>query len=173
LSESKHGIGLIPSSDETMKKQIAAMWLGLGLHGAALAGFAEGAMAYRERNYALALQEIAPLARAGHADAQHVLGLMYYTGSGVQRDYKQAFEWQYKAALQGVPAAEYVIGAMYYTGNAVPQDQKLAVSWFRKSAEHGQPDARYALGLMYRYHIAGVNAFPSTGGRQWPCHNQN
>ena len=139
-----------------MKTQIAAILLGLGLHGAANAGFAEAARAYRDHDYALTLKEITPLASAGNADAEHLLGLMYYMGRGVQRDVKLAFEWHHKAALQGLPAAEYVIAAMYYTGNAVPRDEKLAVSWFRKAAGHGQPDAQYALGLMYRYHVAGV-----------------
>jgi TPR repeat protein len=139
-----------------MKKQILAMMFGLGLHDLSSAGFAEGVAAYGEHNYALALKEIAPLARAGNADAQQLLGLMYYMGRGVQRDYAEAFLWHYKAAVQGKAAAEYVVGAMYYTGNAVPQDQKLAVSWFRKAAEQGHPDAQYALGLMYRYHVAGL-----------------
>ena len=128
----------------------------LGLHGSATAGFAEGASAYNARNYALALKEVTPLARAGNADAQHLLGLMYYMGRGVERDYKQAFAWHYKAALQGKADAQYVIGAMYYTGNAVPQDHLLAVQWFRKAAEQGHPDAQHALGLMYRYHVAGM-----------------
>jgi hypothetical protein len=132
------------------------MLLWLGLHGPASAGFAEGAEAYREHNFALALKEIAPLAQEGNADAQHLLGLMYYMGRGVPRDDKTAFAWHYKAAQQGMPAAEYMIGAMYYTGHAVPQDQKLAVAWFRKAAGHGQPDAQYALGLMVRYHVGGV-----------------
>jgi TPR repeat protein len=139
-----------------MKKQIAATMLALGLHASSLAGLAEGVLAYKEQDYAAALKEIAPLARAGNADAEHVLGLMYYQGRGVPRDYKQAFQWHHKAAAQGLPAAEYVVGAMYYTGNAVPQDQVLAVSWFRKAAEQGHPDAQYALGLMYRYHVAGL-----------------
>jgi TPR repeat protein len=139
-----------------MKKQIAAMMLGLALHVPSIAGFAEGATAYNEHNYALALKEIAPLADAGDADAQHLLGLMYYMGRGVPRDYAAAFSWHHKAAVQGLPAAEYVVGAMYYTGNAVPRDQTLAVSWFRKAAEQGHPDAQYALGLMYRYHVAGL-----------------
>jgi TPR repeat protein len=139
-----------------MKKLIAATMLGLGLHASSMAGVAEGVAAYNEHNYALALQEITAPARAGNADAQHVLGLMYYMGRGVPRDAAQAFAWDHKAAVQGLPAAEYVIGAMYYTGNAVPQDQVLAVSWFRKAAEHGHPDAQYALGLMYRYHVAGL-----------------
>jgi hypothetical protein len=139
-----------------MKKQIAATMLVFGLHGPSTAGVAEGIEAYNGHDYALALREIAPFAKAGNADAQHVLGLMYYMGRGVPRDYAQAFAWHYRAALQGLPAAQYVIGAMYYTGNAVPRDPGRAVSWFRKAAEQGHPDAQYALGLMYRYHVAGL-----------------
>jgi TPR repeat protein len=139
-----------------MKKIIAAIIVALGLHASAHAGFAEGANAYNARNYALALKEVTPLARAGNADAQHLLGLMYYMGRGVQRDYKQAFQWHQKAALQGKADAQYVVGAMYYTGNSVPQDQKQAVAWFRKAAEQGHAEAQHALGLMYRYHVAGM-----------------
>jgi TPR repeat protein len=139
-----------------MRKIFLAIAFALGLHGSAIAGFAEGATAYNARNYELALKEVTPLARAGHADAQHLLGLMYYMGRGVQRDYKQAMAWHRKAALQGQADAQYVVGSMYYTGNAVPQDQKLAVSWFRKAAEKGHGEAQHVLGLMYRYHVAGM-----------------
>ena len=139
-----------------MKKILVAITLVLGLHGSALAGFTEGANAYNARNYALALKEIAPLAKAGNADAQHLLGLMYYMGRGVQRDYAQALIWHRKAALAGKADAQYIVGAMYYTGNSVPQDQRLAVAWFRKAAEQGHAEAQHALGLMYRYHVAGM-----------------
>jgi TPR repeat protein len=139
-----------------MKKLFVAIGLALALNGSAMAGFTEGANAYNARNYDVALKEITPLAKAGNADAQHLLGLMYYMGRGVKRDYKQAMEWHRKAALQGKSDAQYVVGAMYYTGNSVPQDQKLAVQWFRKAAEQGHADAQHALGLMYRYHVAGM-----------------
>lgn len=147
-----------------MKKFTVAILLALGLHlglpGTAQAGFLEGANAYNARNYTLAMREIAPLARAGNPDAQHLLGLMYYMGRGVTRDYKQAFTWHMKAAEQGKADAQYVVGAMYYTGNAVPQDQRHAVTWFRKAAEQGHGEAQHALGLMYRYHVAGVPGDP-------------
>ena len=139
-----------------MRKLFAALVCALGLQGVAQAGFVEGANAYNAKNYALALKEITPLAKAGNADAQHLLGLMYYMGRGVKRDYKLAFEWHSKAAQQGKADAQYVLGAMYYTGNAVPQDHKRAVYWFRKAAEQGHPDAQNALGMMYRYHVAGM-----------------
>ncbi|WP_426190871.1 tetratricopeptide repeat protein [Massilia sp. DWR3-1-1] len=143
-----------------MKKHLLAValacGLGLGMPAPALAGFAEGASAYNGGRYDVALREITPLARAGNADAQHLLGLMYYMGRGVKRDYKLALEWHRKAALQGKADAQYVVGAMYYTGNAVPQDQKVAVQWFRRAAEQGHADAQYALGLMVRYQVAGM-----------------
>ena len=152
-----------------MKKLTVAILLALalGLHGTAQAGFPEGASAYNARNYTQALKEVAPLARAGHAEAQHLLGLMYYMGRGVARDYKQAFGWHLKAAQQGKADAQYVVGAMYYTGNAVPQDQKHAVTWFRKAAEQGHGEAQHALGLMYRYHVAGVPADPVIAYMLW------
>ncbi len=135
---------------------IVAIGLALALQGSALAGFAEGATAYNNRNYALAYKEILPLARAGNPDAQHLMGLMYYMGRGVQQDYKQALAWHRRAAQQGKADAQYVVGAMYYTGNAVIQDHKQAVGWFRKAAEQGHPQAQQVLGLMYRYHIGGM-----------------
>ena len=139
-----------------MRKLFVAITLALGLHASAHAGFTEAANAYNARNYALALKEILPLAKAGNPDAQHLLGLMYYMGRGVARDYKQAFAWHHKAAQQGKADAQYVVGAMYYTGNSVPQDQRHAVTWFRKAAEQGHAEAQYALGLMYRYQVAGM-----------------
>ncbi|MCC6071745.1 tetratricopeptide repeat protein [Massilia sp. GCM10020059] len=139
-----------------MKKLFVAITFALGLHASAVAGFTEGANAYNAKNYALALKEVTPLAKKGHADAQHLLGLMYYMGRGVARDYKQALSWHRKAAMQGKSDAQYVVGAMYYTGNAVPQDHKTAISWFRKAAEQGHAEAQHALGLMYRYHAAGL-----------------
>jgi len=139
-----------------MKKFILAIGLALALQQSAMAGFAEGATAYNNKNYAVALKEVAPLAKAGNAEAQHLLGLMYYMGRGVKQDYKQALAWHRKAALQGKADAQYVVGAMYYTGNAVIQDHKQAVGWFRKAAEQGHPDAQQVMGLMYRYQMAGM-----------------
>lgn len=130
--------------------------LALLVPGKALAGFPEGAVAYNSGNYSLALKETTPLAAAGHADAQHLLGLMYYMGRGVPRDFAQAFSWHHKAALQGKADAQYVVGAMYYTGNAVAQDRDEATEWFRKAAVQGHGEAQYALGLMYRHHVNGI-----------------
>ncbi|MCG2583224.1 tetratricopeptide repeat protein [Massilia sp. TS11] len=150
-----------------MKRLLLAASLLISLCAPAHAGFVEGANAYNAKNYALALKEITPLAKAGMADAQHLLGLMYYMGRGVTRDYKQALFWHRKAAEQGKADAQYVVGAMYYTGNAVPQDHKQAVTWFRKAAEQGHAEAQYALGLMYRHHVAGMPEDPVLAYMLW------
>ncbi len=139
-----------------MKKIIIAMLFATGVQQSAQAGFVEGATAYNNKNYPLAYKEIVPLAKAGDADAEHLLGLMYYMGRGVAQDYRQAMAWHRKAAQQGKADAQYVVGAMYYTGNAVLQDYKQAIIWFRKAAEQGHAEALQVLGLMYRYHIGGV-----------------
>jgi TPR repeat protein len=139
-----------------VKHWVFMIAIAAGVQAGALAGFVEGANAYNARNYALALKEITPLAKANNHDAEQLLGLMYYMGRGVARDYKQAFAWSRKAAEAGKADAQYLIGAMYYTGNAVPLDQRQAVWWFHKAAEQGHADAQHALGLMYRYHVASV-----------------
>lgn len=139
-----------------MKKLIVAMLIALGAAANACAGFAEGATAYNAKNYSRALKEIVPLAKAGHADAQHLLGLMYYMGRGVALDYNTALVWHRKAAEQGKADAQYVVGAMYYTGNSVPADAKQAVAWFRRAASKGHAEAQHALALMYRYHAGGL-----------------
>ena len=139
-----------------MRQLIVAMTIALCIASNAVAGFAEGATAYNAKNYSLALKEITPLARAGHADAQHLLGLMYYMGRGVARDYNTALLWHRKAADQGKADAQYVVGAMYYTGNSVPADARTAVSWFRRAAARGHVEAQHALALMYRYHRGGL-----------------
>lgn len=139
-----------------MKKLFIAMTIALCVSASAHAGFKEGATAYNARNYSAALKEIVPLAKSGHADAQHLLGLMYYMGRGVALDYKTALAWHRKAAEQGKADAQYVVGAMHYAGKAVAADAKQAVSWFRRAASKGHAEAQYALALMYRYHAGGL-----------------
>ena len=49
---------------------------------------------------ATALKEWRFLAERGHAEAQRNLALMYQTVRGVNQDYKEAFTWFLKAAVQ-------------------------------------------------------------------------
>jgi len=59
----------------------------------AFADFAAGKKAYDKRDYATALKEWRPLAEQGGAHAQLNLGVMYFNGQGVTRDYIRAHMW--------------------------------------------------------------------------------
>lgn len=63
-------------------------------------------------------------AEQGDVIAQFGLGAMYYHGTGVPQDYKQAFYWYEKAANQGNSDAQCALGMLYSDGEGVPRDKK-------------------------------------------------
>jgi len=134
-----------------MRKTIFSITLILAFAAAPLAhaGYDEGLSDYRAGNYGMALTELTPAAKAGNADAQQLLGHMYYMGQGVQQDFKLALNWHRKAAVEGKHESEYVIGTMYYSGKGVEQDYKGAIQWLQKAASGGHADAQYMVGAMY------------------------
>jgi len=81
-------------------------------------------------------------AEQGRADAQHLLGLMYRDGAGVERDATQAVAWYRKAAAQGNADAQYDLGAAYANGSGVPRNVTVASAWMRISARRGHEMAR-------------------------------
>ncbi|MEH8261428.1 tetratricopeptide repeat protein, partial [Aeromonas veronii] len=95
------------------------------------------------------ISEVQKAAEQGLAEAQLVLGVMYFGGRGVAQDDKQAAAWTRKAAEQGYVDAQLLLGIMYEEGKGVAQDDKQAVAWFRKAAEQGDAHAQYNLGWMY------------------------
>ena len=55
------------------------------------------------------------MAEQGSPAAQFNLGEMYYKGTGVSRNYKQAVTWYQKAAEQGYAVAQFNLGSSYYS----------------------------------------------------------
>ena len=94
-------------------------------------------------------EETLKRAEDGDLHAQFSLGVMYYTGQGIEQDYKEAFKWFTKAAEQGNAAAQYNLGLMYAKGQGVEQDYKQAIKWYTKAADQGDAAAQYSLGTMY------------------------
>ena len=60
-----------------------------------------GLAALFQEDYAEARRLLTPVAEAGDAEAQYQLGVMFESGRGVARDYRQAAEWYRRAAEQG------------------------------------------------------------------------
>ena len=100
-------------------------------------------------DYKAALAELQPLAKAGDAKAQRLLGKMYADGLGLDQDYKQAALWYQRSANQGFAAAMADLGDLYFYGNGVRQDQREALRWYRQGADHGDPEAEYDYGLIF------------------------
>lgn len=88
-------------------------------------------------------------AEKGDAEAQTDLGILYYRGRGVPKDYAKAVELWRKAAAQGDAQAENNLGEAHEAGAGVPQNYEEAAKWNLKAAEQGHPVAQFELGGMY------------------------
>jgi len=133
-----------------MKWKLFLFVLVVGTTTHAIAGYDEGMVAYKSKDYATALGEWEPMARQGDARAQRALGILYANGQGVPKDVAQVAAWYRKAAEQGDAYAQYNLGLLYSNGQGVPKDAAQAVAWYRKAAEQAHAMAQNNLGFMYR-----------------------
>src|SRR5690242_10302441 len=91
------------------------------------------------------LQAKAERAEQGDAGAQFELGLLYYQGNGVTRDYSEAARWLRKADEQGDTLnSAALLGTMYYEGRGVPQDYEEVYFWLSLAAVSGGAEATSA-----------------------------
>ena len=92
--------------------------------------------AYERKDFTAALAEWKPLAAEGNAEAQTLLGAMYWQGEGVPRDHSEAAKWYLKAADQGYARAQNDIGFMYGFGEGIPpHDDVQAYKWISLAIE--------------------------------------
>lgn len=110
---------------------------------------AVGAYYDREGDPAKAIHWYRKAALQGDERAENIMGLAYYKGRGVPRDYFKAISWYRKAARQGSALAENNLGKAYYFGQGVPQDYTKAVYWFHLAAQRGLVNAEANLGDAY------------------------
>ena len=113
------------------------------------ADFEEGLRAFRSGDAQRALEQWQPLARSGHANAQHALGMMYEYGRGLERSDSTAVVWYRKAAEQGMPEAQYRLGVLHENGWGVAIDTEMAAKWYKRAAELGHVFAQHDLAYMY------------------------
>ncbi len=74
------------------------------------------------KDYAEAAWWYRKAANQGHAEAQHILGMMHAEGQGLTQNYGAAVKWYRKAADQGYAEAQTSLGVMYEKGRGVTQD---------------------------------------------------
>jgi hypothetical protein len=109
----------------------------------------DGDAAYREKDYAKAVELWQPLAERGDATAQYFIGTLYAEGKGVPQSDVTAFGWFLRAANNGNAAAQYNVGASYAGGAGVKKSEADAAKWFLRAANQGMPYAQLNLGLLY------------------------
>ena len=81
-------------------------------------------------------------AESGNEEAQYHLGLIYDTGSGVERSPKDAEKWYKRAANQGNVDATYYLSLLYSSQNSgIRRDEKEAHRLLLAAAEQGHPEA--------------------------------
>ena len=95
------------------------------------------------------LQSLTKRAEKGDPASQVSLGIKYYVGSDVKRDYARAEAWIRKAAEQGNREGQRALAILYKQGKAVPQNYTEALKWYRKAAEQNLAVAQYGLAHMY------------------------
>lgn len=99
-----------------------------------------------EGQFEAAMAAFLPLARAGNADAEEFIGVMYALGLGVEKDPERAFEWYLRSSMKGHPGAQSGIGWYYELGLGMPSpDLVRAYMWYGLSAIGGDPDAAISI----------------------------
>jgi TPR repeat protein len=105
--------------------------------------------AYQQGDYAQAFKAFFQGAEQGDAMAQHLLGTLYQTGKGVERDPEAGFQWSLKAAQGGVMEAQFQVGLMYLQGEGVTENEEKAIDWLWEAADRGYPQASELLQFIF------------------------
>jgi TPR repeat protein len=77
--------------------------------------------------------------------AQHRLGILYYNGNHVPRDYTEALPWLMLAAAQGYPDSMYAVALCHEKGFGVVVNVAEAICWYKRSQAAGVLAAAAAL----------------------------
>src|ERR1700694_4108584 len=120
------------------------------------ADFGTAKAAYEKFDNVTALGGLKPLADAGNAEAQFMIGKIHERGGIFERggqvhpsDYGEALRWYRKAVKKNNGNAEDALGDLYDEGHGVSQDKAEALKWYRLGSEHGSASASFSLGDKY------------------------
>lgn len=87
------------------------------------------------------------LRRADNGDSAAInfVGIHYYLGLGVERDFSAAARWFERAARAANADGQRNLGVLYMRGWGVPRDNVTAYAWFSQSSSQGNRRARVYL----------------------------
>jgi len=90
---------------------------------------------YGEEKYDVAFEKFIAIARAGSAEAQEMIGIMFAQGHGTKQDDVQALRWLERAAKNYRPLAMHLIGVRYFQGQGIKRDVLKAALWLTLSSD--------------------------------------
>jgi TPR repeat protein len=82
------------------------------------------------------------------SEALYELGMNYYNGNGVNKDYYKAAEWYRKASDQGYAKAQYNLAICYYNGFGVNKDINKTEELLKLAAEQGHAKAKTGIEIL-------------------------
>ena len=94
-------------------------------------------------------------AEAGDPVAMRHVGVSYYYGSAVKRDYGLALKWLRKGADAGDPESMRYVGKIYWGGLGVDRNFSQAMYWYKKASAAGDSESTMYIGNML-YNGEGV-----------------
>jgi len=113
------------------------------------ANLVAGVNAWSKGNYILAHDLLHPLSAEGNSVAQYIIGLMYFRGKVVEKDYKESMKFMNLSAKQGYFLAEHKLGSIYSGSLLGKPDYRKAIKWFRLSSGQGYAPSQYFLATLY------------------------
>jgi uncharacterized protein len=134
--------------EDDMRVFVLVVFVALGLASCVSQEF-QAYLAHERGDFATAYRKLKPLADQGDPASQHNLGVMYYEGNGVTKNYAEAERWFRVAAGQGYLSSQHNLGIMYRRGMGVTKDTAEAARWFRMAADQDYAEAQHILGIMY------------------------
>lgn len=102
------------------------------------------------QRYQEAIRHLRPLAAAGSARANWMLGEMYANGTGVARDVPRGVRYLERAAESNIPQAQLLLSRIYSYGDGVQKDLVRAHLWLSLAAAQGRSEGAGLLGLLER-----------------------
>jgi TPR repeat protein len=115
--------------------------------GTAVAGFEEGVKAYQAKDYATAMAEARKAVEANDPRGALMLGLLYDSGLGVERNATEAYSWFEKAAKGRVKGAFSKLAWAHLRGDGTFKDMNRALTYSRLSASFDDPEGMFVLYL--------------------------
>lgn len=98
---------------------------------AATLTMSEVTAAYHDGKFDIAARGLPVLAANGDHAAEELLGLIYRSGQGVEKNPSMALLWLNRAAEAKRPLAMHHLGIIYYTGEGVAADNVAALTWLK------------------------------------------